>query len=239
MKKVLFAICLLAISTGIASASTLLFDRGLPTENLNNAAGSNRSNVAWGFGAVSDGRWLAGDDFKLGSSGDFLIETIRIWTTSTDTSFWLGKAEGTFTQYSPSTSTAITYENSSSYQGSSGNFLNLYQVDFNLNAILSGATNYQFFLDGPVPSFIHSSNAELSGSNQEGADNLLLYAFASSGGILSDIGSWDSNGDGWDKSSDANIQIFGSAAPVPEPSTILLLGSGLMGLVWYGRKRKK
>lgn len=28
-------------------------------------------------------------------------------------------------------------------------------------------------------------------------------------------------------------------APVPEPSTILLLGSGLFGLGWYGRKRKK
>jgi len=29
------------------------------------------------------------------------------------------------------------------------------------------------------------------------------------------------------------------AAPIPEPSTMLLLSSGIMGLVWYGRKRKR
>jgi len=32
-----------------------------------------------------------------------------------------------------------------------------------------------------------------------------------------------------------NLQV---GAPVPEPATILLFGSGLIGLAWYGRKRK-
>jgi len=35
----------------------------------------------------------------------------------------------------------------------------------------------------------------------------------------------------------SNVSIFGSRVPVPEPSTMLLLGCGLIGLAAFGRKR--
>lgn len=69
------------------------------------------------------------------------------------------------------------------------------------------------------------------------------------GSLEMHIGTWSNYQWNWnDEHGSSNIAGFivetGNAygpdcAPVPEPSTILLLGSGLLGLGWYGRKRKK
>ena len=100
-------------------------------------------------------------------------------------------------------------------------------MDFNnLNWQISGGTEYRFGVGGvgrQIPGFDffypwynHASNASLSGSPQEGADNLFLE-FGAMGGFL---GSLDTDGNGWDKSSDVNVQIFGrvvtQTTPIPE-----------------------
>jgi len=74
----------------------------------------------------------------------------------------------------------------------------------------------------------HASNAALSGSPQDGADNQYLVFDSTT---LADpfVFNSDPNFDGgFDKSSDINVQVFGSArngAAVPEPASFLLLGT--------------
>jgi hypothetical protein len=119
----------------------------------------------------------------------------------------------------------------------------MHQVDFAVNITLAHGQIYDFFLDGSgsgdgtyVP-FVHASNAALSGSPQDGADNLMLYAEVL-GGVLdpTSIGTWSPTDPppAWDKASDVNVQVFGS---VPDAgSTLLFLGSALTGLALLRRR---
>jgi len=249
MKKIsglLLIIGLLIICTSTAFAD-LLLDRGLPVDHLNNAAGANRSNVAWAFGET----WLAGDNFTIGGSGNYKIDTLRIWATRSNSytyenwasslSFYFGEEGKTISSYAISAISLVKYAGGATYQGSSGVDIPLYQLDINLNQVISGSSAYQFFLgstDSNIYAFIHASNAALSGSLQSGSDDHMLYANVD-GATVTDIGAWSSGdaGWGWDKGSDANIQVYGTA--VPEPATMLLLFFGLIGLAGTGRKFRK
>jgi hypothetical protein len=238
---------LICLSAQNIRADELLVDRGLPTANLNNAAGSDRSNVAWSFGGGDDDYYLVGDTFTNTGTSAYDIDDIRLWTIGdtapTDLSLFGGVDGSDLTVVS--TTAAVTnalYSDSMSYQGTSGSFIPMQQLDFSVNIVLGVGQTYDFFAQGTTSYgdndiYLSASNAALSGSPQAGADNTLLYALVSGGSITAgDIGTWDSNGNGWDKSSDVNVQVFGATPDAA--STMILFGFGLVGALAYRRSLK-
>ncbi len=242
--------------------TTILFDRGLPTANLNDAAGPLRCNVAWAdWEASVDPKtgypaeyWVPGDDFTISTAGKYKIKTIRVWIVGdvsagggqghddgdnrphdkAHLTLWGGTVSSGVGPISSSYAvTPVKYSDGSDYQGSSGAFRQINQVDFSVNVELRGGETFTFFVDGPwklyVPSdpnggyvnaSLHASNRLLSVSKQEGANDWFLWLHRN-GGTTVGIDTWnsetgagtlcppDSPCPGLDKPSDGNVQVFG------------------------------
>lgn len=235
----------LLVGSQLVVAQALVFDRGLPTANLNNAAGANESNIEWAdIETPPETPWLPGDDFTLAGSGPYTITKIRVWSTdNAGLSLRGGVAGGAIGVISSTyTATPVTYANSQTYQTSAGPFLPLYQIDFSVNIALNGGVTYQYFLGGPsTPSgtdfqgvHLHGSNAALSGPTQTGANNTFLFL-----GNDGTVYTWNSATGGgtycpgcvgWNKTSDGNVQVFAAAPAAPAAPAPAMSEPGLGGL---------
>lgn len=134
--------------------------------------------------------------------------------------------------------TPVQYAGGEDYQGSSGAAIQIWQVDFtNLNLLINPGDLVEFYAFGNAVNpatgawFNHASNAALSGTPQDGADD--LYRAIQINDLTNTFSGIDSNGDGWDKSSDINVQVFATA--IPTPGAVALFG--LAGLAAARRRR--
>jgi len=151
---------------GTAGAGSILVDRGLPTQNVNWAAGADRSNVGWAD-AESPPSTMIGDDFTLPATASaYTITDLRVWvvdpydTPGTDPSVMVARfnslslglrtsgSGGAFTFVSSTpTVTGATFFDGSTEQGNSGAFRAMYQLDFAVNITAAAGSKFDFALN--------------------------------------------------------------------------------------------
>jgi hypothetical protein len=265
IRSSLAAVMLTAI-TGSAMAAPVVYDRGLPTANLNDAAGANRSNVAWGFDQNTPA-FYAGDDFTLGA-GTYRIDTVRTWaviggvgntspTLIADryssialyggsgpnlNQLMSGNTVGNGTNNANISITKVQYAGGADYE-SFGNELNLYEVTFsNLNWVVDGSVQ-QFF---SVAGVDNAADAVFRPWFMS-ASNAALGGSPADGAddlysAFFDNGgtlAFDSTFSSLGNGWDkaSDINVQIEAERLPEPGSLLLFGLGLIGLTAARRTR--
>ena len=237
-------------------SQTLLVNDGLPTANENNGL-ANQSNVAWADTESSStpaNYDVPGGSFTLGGSGSYTITDIRVWDVNGPTTglSLLGGVSGSSMSLTPIsaayTVTPTTYANGQTYEGQSGNFLPLFQVDFAVDIPLAAGQTFDFFLNGAYTAYPGDGYVGpfLAASASPNSPFLWLDVGDPLVSDVPTVETWYSAGDngggtvpwapfaGWNQDSVADVQVFGSAPD--SGSAMLLLGSTFAGMAWLRRK---
>lgn len=156
-----------------------------------------------------------------------LYEDVRLYFGSASSSSLTPVASATLTPGSDASDNAnvtiseLTRTGAVPYDDFGAN-LRIWQLEFHLNRVVQGGVKYAFGTwgmgkpvagkdDKIIPWFNHASNAALSVSPQDGADGKMLLF--DEGGKLG--GPFEAKGNGWDKSSDINVQVFAHRIKLP------------------------
>ena len=221
-----------------ADASQLVFDRGLPSANLNNAAGdSNRANVRWSLYAQG----FVGDDFSIGQPGEkWVIDSIRTWTVPSvtgedpvalgsfyqDVRLYFGTEEGGLSpvragrlaldsNVTDNTDISIREAEAGRYE-EFGAMMRVFEVEFkDLKMNVDGGKKYRFGTWGLGREIAGQSGKTYSWfAHASNSHRSQTRQDGADGGMFlfetsgSFAGAWDSKGKAWNKSSDVNVQVF-------------------------------
>jgi hypothetical protein len=263
--KVLKLAAMLSVCS-LASAA-IIFERDLPTVGLN-LSGLSRSNVAPVQGAVGAPPFVLGDDFTLGGTGSWQVDSITVWvvgncpvttcapTDATPSSefsslqLFGGLDNGTGGPVSllssSYTSTHVQYTGGVDYLSTSGSGLSypIFQITFaSLGLVIPGSHLYDFAVKGtPIGNntfALHASTASISGGIQQAADNFVRGYEGSPLSVAFSIGAGGFSN--FTNGADVNVLVAGRAVPTPEPGTSAFysLGLGAVALAAFRRHRDR
>ena len=242
MQKFIFLTLACVLPALAEDAAQLVFDRGLPTANLNNAGGdSNRSNVRWSLYAQG----FVGDDFSIGQPGEkWVIDSIRTWSVPglagedpnamgsyyQDVRLYFGTEEGGLSPVrvgrlaadsnTPDNANISIREADAARYDEFGAMMRVYEIEFTgLKMSVDGGRKYRFGTWGlgrDIPG--QDGKAYSWFTYASNAQRSETRQDGADGRMLlfepsgNFAGDWDSSGKAWNKSSDVNVQVFAHKA---------------------------
>lgn len=181
----------------------------------------NAAAISWNEDNDGDLSYLNTFDLDGGLNtftGNYFYDSRASSSSSDSDQFYFNLATGLQLDSITYELTGFTYNDANSTSGVAAT--SYFNLKDSAQFTLDSATVFLLSVSGPIQFF--ENTLPLSAGS---------YIFADGGrGIY--------GGDAWYADYRLTFDVS-TSSPVPEPSTILLLGSGLLGLGWYGRKRKK